>query len=207
MSSTRPAPTNGDESSAARNACQPNRPVCFASATVRSRSLRSKSCAIIRSRNFTSAPCENGASVAPRHPAPIASAGPRARPRPPPRRPPGRRLVTPSPSPRAPPATARSPGPIRRRQLRLKRVVKELGADLAQEHVELSHAVQHRRRRALRRHSASSGTCQRIGVGMRPSDHRPIALSIPLRDRLSRTPPLIDLIAWYWKGRPAPTWP
>ena len=68
VSSTRPAPTNGDESSAARNACHPNRPVCFASATVRSSSFRSRSCAIIRSRNFTSAPCENGASVAPRHP-------------------------------------------------------------------------------------------------------------------------------------------
>ncbi|HYT65003.1 MAG TPA: hypothetical protein VEL51_01190, partial [Vicinamibacterales bacterium] len=36
------------------------------------------------------------------------------------------------------------------------------------------------------------GTCQRIGVGMRPSDHKPIAESIPaagrgphLRDQLS----------------------
>ena len=68
VSSTRPAPTNGDESSAARKACQPKRPVCFASATVRSNSFWSRLCAIIRSRNFTNAPWEKGASDAPRQP-------------------------------------------------------------------------------------------------------------------------------------------
>ena len=68
VSSTRPAPTNGDESSAARKACQPKRPVCFASATVRSNNFWSRLCAIIRSRNFTNAPWEKGASDAPRQP-------------------------------------------------------------------------------------------------------------------------------------------
>ena len=39
VSSTRPAPIRGEESSAARNACQPKRPVCLANATVRSSSF------------------------------------------------------------------------------------------------------------------------------------------------------------------------
>ena len=39
VSSTRPAPMRGEESSAARNVCQPNRPVFLAKATVRSSSF------------------------------------------------------------------------------------------------------------------------------------------------------------------------
>ncbi|KYF54762.1 hypothetical protein BE04_13150 [Sorangium cellulosum] len=41
------------------------------SATVRSSSTRSISCATIRSRNAGSAPCENGGVVAPRQPSTI----------------------------------------------------------------------------------------------------------------------------------------
>ena len=43
------------------------------------------------------------------------------------------------------------------RQLRLERLVEELGADLAQEHVELANAVELVRHAAARRRSASSG--------------------------------------------------
>jgi hypothetical protein len=68
VSSTRPAPSSGDESSATFSFCQPKSPVRLASSTVRSKSFRSRSAAIIRSRKRTSTPCENGASSAPKHP-------------------------------------------------------------------------------------------------------------------------------------------
>ena len=65
VSSTRPAPHNGDESSAARSARAPNPFVAAASSTVRSISRRSRLCSISRARNPTRVPFENGGSSAP----------------------------------------------------------------------------------------------------------------------------------------------
>jgi hypothetical protein len=65
VSSTRPAPHNGLESSAARSARAPNPFVRAASSTVRSTSRRSRSDSISRLRNPTRAPLENGGSSAP----------------------------------------------------------------------------------------------------------------------------------------------
>ena len=64
VSSTRPAPHSGDESSAARSARAPNPPVRAASSTVRSISRRSRFFSISRLRNPTRVPLENGGSSA-----------------------------------------------------------------------------------------------------------------------------------------------
>jgi hypothetical protein len=62
VSSTRPAPHNGLESSAARSLPPATRPVtCPYSATVRSTSRRSRSCSMSRARKLTSVVFENGA--------------------------------------------------------------------------------------------------------------------------------------------------
>src|SRR5690242_19842983 len=66
VSSTRPAPHSGDESSAARSARAPNSPVAAASSTVRSTSRRSRLRSISRLRNPTKVPLENSGSSAPR---------------------------------------------------------------------------------------------------------------------------------------------
>jgi len=64
VSSTRPAPHSGEESSAARSARAPNPFVAAASTTVRSISRRSRFFSISRLRNATRVPLENGGSSA-----------------------------------------------------------------------------------------------------------------------------------------------
>ncbi len=66
MSSTRPAPHRGLESTAARSARTPNPSVAAASSTVRSISRRSRSRSISQARNETKVPSENGGSSAPK---------------------------------------------------------------------------------------------------------------------------------------------
>ena len=65
VSSTRPAPSKGDESTAAGRWCHPHFPRALASAPGRDTSVRSRSAMIRRARNATRAPGENGAVAAP----------------------------------------------------------------------------------------------------------------------------------------------
>jgi hypothetical protein len=60
VSFTRPAPHNGEESSAARSARAPNPFLAAANSTVRSTSHRSRLRSISRARNETKVPFENG---------------------------------------------------------------------------------------------------------------------------------------------------
>ena len=159
----------GDESSAARNACQPNRPVCFANATVAIQQLL-----IEIVRDHPRAEFHQRALGERR------GAGPEA------------------PQGQLPPLVdlrrddrfriadlivglqqrhhrqqrrrqrRHAARLIGRRQLRLKRLVEQLGADLAQEHIELANAVQ------LVRHLLLGGTQLRRDLPANRCGHAPI---------------------------------
>ena len=89
VSSTRPAPHKGLESSAARSARAPNPPVRAASSTVCSTSRRSRFLSTSRLRNPTRVPLKTVAPPRSCSPGPAASAGPSPSPRSPHHRRPG----------------------------------------------------------------------------------------------------------------------
>ena len=178
----RPAPSRGDESSAARRCCQPKPP----RASPAPRSCRGGVC---RGRARSAAPetplmplAKTARPQRPSTPTPIASGGPPPHSQPLRHRPPGHRRCSSS-------AIASCAGGSGRLvdsgQFGLEGLVEQLVADRPQEHVELAPTL----------HLCGDGGVGGAqinrdrpanGCGHGLSDHTSIAASIPLPDRLSR---------------------